>query len=278
MKINEIMTADIQVLKPQMSIQQAAQLMRDADIACAPVVEHGKVRGILTDHDIVVRAVAEKRDPAQTRVSDVMTSEAILCYEDREVAEVSALMARNHIRRIPVLNLDDTIAGMVSLGDIAAETKESGRVPEQEAGGIVHMESLVKGELSAVETYKQALEKVPDTAPGGTELRRIESDHEQAAALLQERMAMMGEQPPLDSGLWGAWSKAVEGTAKIFGAKAAIKALQQGEKHGVQDYEDALKDAALDPDVKALIRSTLLPRARAHIPALKRVLREKAGI
>jgi rubrerythrin len=128
--------------------------------------------------------------------------------------------------------------------------------------------TLVKGELAAVETYKQALEKVDDSL-AGAELRRIEGEHEEAVKVLRERLEALNLDVPQDSGLWGDWSKAVEGTAKVFGSKAAIKALKEGEKHGVHDYEDALRDVKLDAELRDIIRSRLLPSTKAHIPALE---------
>lgn len=131
--------------------------------------------------------------------------------------------------------------------------------------------SLVKGEMAAVETYKQALEKVGDE-DGGDDLRRIESEHEDAVRVLSERLEELAVEPPKDSGIWGDWSKAVEGTAKLFGNKAAIKALKEGEEHGVHEYEDALRDDSIDDDVKRLIRSDLLPKTKSHVPVLDRLL------
>lgn len=133
------------------------------------------------------------------------------------------------------------------------------------------LNGLVQDELAAVETYRQALDKVADD-PAGDELRRIEIEHEDAVNLLQEGVAEMGEEPATTSGVWGAWSKAVEGTAKLFGNKAAIKALKEGEEHGIGDYERALREDGLDPRIKALISTSLLPRTRAHLPVLDRFI------
>lgn len=131
--------------------------------------------------------------------------------------------------------------------------------------------SLVRGEMAAVETYKQALEKVGDEE-GGDDLRRIESEHEEAVRVLSRSLAGIAVEPPKDSGIWGDWSKAVEGTAKLFGNKAAIKALKEGEEHGVHEYEDALQDDTLDLEVKQIIRSELLPKTKSHVPVLDRLL------
>jgi len=133
--------------------------------------------------------------------------------------------------------------------------------------------ALVKDELAAVETYRQALEKVGGE-PGGSELRRIEAEHEEALSLLQERLDDL--EVGTDSGLWGSWSKAVDGLAKVFGSKAALEALKEGEEHGVHDYEDALRNESLDADIRWIIGSEILPKTRAHIPALERLL-ETAG-
>ena len=135
-----------------------------------------------------------------------------------------------------------------------------------------NLSALVKGELAAIETYKQALEKVAGKANVGTELRRIEAEHEEALSVLQEHMTDVNAEIPTDSGLWGEWSKAVEGTAKLFGEKAAIKALKEGEEHGVHDYENALRNQDLDAEIRQIISSRLLPKTKAHIPVLDRLL------
>ena len=138
-----------------------------------------------------------------------------------------------------------------------------------------NLSTLVKAELAAVETYKQALEKVAGqvVAP---ELRRIEAEHAEALSLLQGHMTEVNEKIPSDSGLWGEWSKAVEGTAKVFGDKAAIAALKQGEEHGVHSYENALRNQDLDAEIRQIISKQLLPKTKAHIPVLDRLL-AKAG-
>lgn len=141
---------------------------------------------------------------------------------------------------------------------------------------VKNMSALVKGELAAVETYKQALDKITRPEVVGPELRAIESDHEEALTVLQEHMTEMNAVAPVDSGLWGEWAKAVEGTATAFGDKAAIKALKEGEEHGVNTYEKALRDRELDDEIRQIIRSQLLPKTKAHIAVLDDLL-VKAG-
>lgn len=133
------------------------------------------------------------------------------------------------------------------------------------------LDTLVKEEMSAVETYRQALQKVADQ-PGAQELARIEAEHEEAVWALRDRIAREGQAPSESSGAWGVWAKAVEGGAKVFGNKAAIKALKEGEEHGVKRYQEVLEEPGLDPEVRELISAKLLPRTRAHIPVLDRFL------
>lgn len=289
MKITEIMAPEVESVDVDATVEEAAQVMSDVDIGCVPVVDAGKVLGVVTDRDIVLRAVAESLLPADTLVTEVMTRVVVHCFEDDDVETAARLMEENQVRRVFVYDREGFLSGVVSLGDLALATTKGGEVLEivsrhgtpveaglsrdgHDGGGAI--EALVKGELSAIETYKQALRKVGYGTWPGAELLRIETEHETAAALLKERMRRRGEAPPQSSGLWGAWSKAVEGTAKVFGGKTAIKVLKAGEEHGVHEYETALRNETLDPEVKALIRRTLLPQTRAHIPVLERVLKE----
>jgi len=130
---------------------------------------------------------------------------------------------------------------------------------------------LLRGELAAIETYKQALDKV-DRAEGGAELKEIQKDHIDAANSLRRHVHQMGAQPDLASGAWGAFAKAVEGAAKLFGNTAAIKALKEGEESGLKAYTEAANDASLPTECRTLITSTLLPQTRAHIPVLDRLM------
>ena len=134
-------------------------------------------------------------------------------------------------------------------------------------GGVDRLNKLVRGELSAVEMYRQAIEK--EGAPA-TELADIKADHQDALEKLRARVVALSGTPATDSGPWGDFAKAIEGSAKVFGNNAAISALKSGEKHGVTAYEDALGDSALDGTSKDLIRNTLLPRQKGHEARLDR--------
>jgi uncharacterized protein (TIGR02284 family) len=136
------------------------------------------------------------------------------------------------------------------------------------------LNSLLRGELSAVETYQQALDKVGND-PSAYGLRQIASEHREAADTLRQHILQRGGKPSSDSGAWGTWAKTVTGASKIFGNAAAIKALKEGEEHGLKEYQNALNDTNLDPECRQLISSTLLPRTRSHISQLDQFLTSK---
>jgi uncharacterized protein (TIGR02284 family) len=135
---------------------------------------------------------------------------------------------------------------------------------------VTALNSLLRGEMSAIETYRQALEKA-GTAPGAQDLHRFAKDHRDAADNLWHHIEQHGGKPSEGSGAWGSWAKAVEGTAKLFGNAAALKALKEGEEHGLKDYQDALKSKDMAPDCQSLIRS-LIEKQREHIAALDRLI------
>jgi len=133
------------------------------------------------------------------------------------------------------------------------------------------LNSLLRGELSATETYQQAMEKLKD-APGNSQLRQMHVEHREAANTLRQHVHGCGGKPDQGSGAWGTWAKLVEGTAKVFGNKAALKALKEGEEHGLKEYEAALKDDSLPAECRTLVQSQLLPQTRNHIAALDRLM------
>ena len=118
MKVSEAMTYDVRVANPDQTIQQAARMMADVDAGVLPVGEDDRLVGMITDRDIAVRAVAEGKGP-DCRVREVMTPEVMYCFEDQDVEEVSSNMAGIQVRRLPVVNRDKRLVGIISLGDIA---------------------------------------------------------------------------------------------------------------------------------------------------------------
>ncbi len=120
--ISEVMTPDAALVRPDDSIADAAQLMRDWDVGALPVCNGKRLMGMITDRDITIRAVAEQDGPSGMRVADVMTDEVLWCYEDQSVDEVLRQMGDAQIRRMPVINRDHQLVGMVALGDLATRS------------------------------------------------------------------------------------------------------------------------------------------------------------
>jgi CBS domain-containing protein len=122
MKLQDIMTRDVEVLDPNGMLDQAARRMKDLDVGTMPVCDGERLIGMLTDRDIVVRAVAAGADPRRTPVRDAMTPNLRYCFDDQEVEEAAQLMRDEQIRRLPIVNRDKRLTGIVSLGDLAVRT------------------------------------------------------------------------------------------------------------------------------------------------------------
>ena len=124
MKVKDVMTKLVEFVLPETAVQEAAGKMKAMNVGPMPVCVGAKVVGILTDRDIVVRVVAEGRDPRTTQVQQVMTKDVVCCSEDDDVKEAARLMKDHQIRRVIVLNQHQRLAGIVSLGDIAVDTQD----------------------------------------------------------------------------------------------------------------------------------------------------------
>jgi demethoxyubiquinone hydroxylase (CLK1/Coq7/Cat5 family) len=134
------------------------------------------------------------------------------------------------------------------------------------------LDSLLRGEMSAIETYRMAIEKLAGSNdPVAAQLQGIQRDHRDAADALWHYLERKGERPSEGSGAWGAFAKAVEGTATLLGNKAALKALKEGEEHGLKEHEEALDDDAISPELGSLLR-TFVIRQQAHVQTLDRLL------
>jgi CBS domain-containing protein len=120
MKVSEAMTCDVRLAYPDQSIREAARMMAELDIGALPVREGDRLVGMITDRDIAVRAVARGLG-ADTPVREVMSAEVKYCYEDQTVDEVSQNMGDQRLRRLPVLNRDKRLVGILSLGDLAID-------------------------------------------------------------------------------------------------------------------------------------------------------------
>ena len=123
MKVRDVMSDDVKLATPEMSLEQAAQIMEDVDAGVLPVAEKDRLVGMLTDRDIVVRAVAKGLDPKRALVREAMSAEVKYCYEDEDLNHVAQNMADLQLRRLPVLNREKRLVGIISVGDIATSDK-----------------------------------------------------------------------------------------------------------------------------------------------------------
>jgi CBS domain-containing protein len=122
MKVRECMTHDVVVANPAQTIVEAARMMSECDAGMLPIAENDRLVGVLTDRDIVIRAVAKNLGIA-TKIRDVMSTDKVLyCFEDDDVSDAAESMAEQQVRRFPVLNKGKRLVGIVSLGDISKET------------------------------------------------------------------------------------------------------------------------------------------------------------
>jgi CBS domain-containing protein len=136
MKARELMTADPTCCTPEDTVQQAAQLMRDHDCGCIPVVETQESKrlvGMLTDRDIAIRCTAEGKGP-QTRVKDALSGNAKSCGPDDDVDAVEGIMAREQVRRVPVVDQRGCCVGMIAQADLALNHRAAS---ESEVGKVV---------------------------------------------------------------------------------------------------------------------------------------------
>lgn len=139
---------------------------------------------------------------------------------------------------------------------------------------IDDINDVLRGELSAIETYRQALDEIRDDYGHDArfqQLARMQQHHEEAANELRSLVQQMGGTPSRDSGPWGTWSKTVMGTARILGDKSALSALLTGEKSGVEDYQSAMKRDRTPDSVRHVYR-TLMSRNQEHIEQLERMI------
>jgi len=126
------MTASVSSVSPSQSLADAAEVMKREDVGSVPVVEEGRLAGIVTDRDIVTRAVAEQRDPQAVTVEEIASQELVTIEPEQDLDEALALMARHKVRRLPVLE-QGRLVGMLAQADVALEAKEEmvGEMVEQ---------------------------------------------------------------------------------------------------------------------------------------------------
>jgi CBS domain-containing protein len=121
-KLRDVMTPGVEVIYPEDTLANAAGRMKDLKVGSLPVCDGERLVGVITDRDITVRSTAEWGDPATTTVREAMTPAVLYCFEDDEIEAAAQLMEDEQIRRLPILDRDKRLVGIVSLGDLAIYT------------------------------------------------------------------------------------------------------------------------------------------------------------
>jgi len=122
MQIQDVMTRDVALTSPDVTLRDAAKAMSEGDFGLLPIGENDRLVGTVTDRDITVRGVAQGKDPNATRVREVMSEGIVYCFADQSAEEAADLMAERQVRRLPVLDRDKRLVGIVALADLARQT------------------------------------------------------------------------------------------------------------------------------------------------------------
>ena len=133
-RLKDIMTRNVEIVRPETGLPEVANRMKRLDAGVMPVCDGRKILGMITDRDIVVRALAEHRDFGNIKARDIMTPEVFYLYENDNVKDAARIMRENKVRRLIVLDRSKNLVGIVSLGDLATETGDyalSGRTLEE---------------------------------------------------------------------------------------------------------------------------------------------------
>jgi CBS domain-containing protein len=128
MKVQEIMTTNVECVSPAAGLLELANKMKTLDVGFIPICESDRLAGTVTDRDIVIRGLAGGKDIKTCKASDIMTKDVYWCFEDEEVKDVASKMREKEVRRMLILNREKRLVGVVSIGDISkVEEKESGK-------------------------------------------------------------------------------------------------------------------------------------------------------
>ena len=125
MKVRDVMTSSVQTVRPDQTAQEAASFMLNADAGSIPVTDQGKLVGMITDRDIAIRGIAKGSGP-DTPVRDLMSSDVICARDDDDIADAASRMSEVQVRRLPVVDQDEQLCGIVSLGDLSREADSDG--------------------------------------------------------------------------------------------------------------------------------------------------------
>ncbi len=132
-QLKEIMTPSVEVVSPNATAADVARKMLDLDVGAIPVCDGENLLGMVTDRDLVLRVTAVNRDPVQARVSEAMTKGLVYSFEDEDAEVAADLMAKEQIRRLPVLSREKRLVGIVSLGDLVVDGLDA-----QTSGAVLH--------------------------------------------------------------------------------------------------------------------------------------------
>jgi len=124
MKVSKCMTRDVQLVSPTHTIRDAARMMAELDAGALPVQQDDRLVGMITDRDIAVRAVAQGKSP-DSPVRDVMSREVLYCFDDQEIEDVARNMGEVKVRRLPVVNRDKRLVGIISIGNLALKEEQT---------------------------------------------------------------------------------------------------------------------------------------------------------
>ena len=122
-RLKDVMSRDVKLVAPDSTIREAAQQMRDGDFGMLPVAENDRMIGAISDRDIAIRAIADDKGPATT-VREVMSEGICWAYEDDSVEQAATIMSERQVRRLPVVDRDKRLVGIVSLGDFAVDSTD----------------------------------------------------------------------------------------------------------------------------------------------------------
>jgi bacterioferritin (cytochrome b1) len=153
-------------------------------------------------------------------------------------------------------------------GDMSGDTS----MPRSDEA-VRQLNSFLRGEISAAETYRMAIDKVVDRKDSGANLnllREMQEEHGRAAQVLRDRIRELGGEPSDSSGAWGGFATAVQGTMNLFGDTSALKSLKEGEEHGLKDYQEGVDD--IDPSSAQLVENQLIPAQQRHISLLDQLI------
>lgn len=124
MKVKELMSKKVEFTTPATTVKEAAHIMHDLHVGILPVIEDDRLVGIITDRDICCKVIATGHGAGWTKVEEVMTKDVATCFDDQNIDDATKLMIKNHVRRLAVINHENTVVGMISVDDLARNSHD----------------------------------------------------------------------------------------------------------------------------------------------------------